>query len=502
MGSIDLGKYKILIDLIKRVNSACHSMNALYLSISEGAMRLVNCQVVNLIIINEYDGVLRFVFSLELDKSFVKNEIVNDRSIASYVMQNNRSLVINDVKNDARFFDDMQDNASGSTKSILAVPISINGKCFAVLELLNKIDNAGFSGADAALLDAFCTHIAIAYQNTNYILCTKQNFVYLHDFVMQNIEYDPFIATSRVSVELLNIANNVAKTNSCILITGENGVGKNTLANFIYLKSMRANKAFVKITCMNMTDNLFENVFFNEKNINDVANGGTLLLLEINLMPISIQYKLLDILKTNKFINPITKIAMNIDCRIIATTSKNLEVMSYDGVFLKDLYYRLNVLPLNICPLRNRKEDIIEIARFFLAKYSVEVKKDFIDFSSDAITMLCAYYWSGNVAELKNIVERACIIGTPPYIYSIDLNIDNCTDFVFKMSDSALSSGFEMDKTLHSAIHRFKRSYILQILKETRWNQTQAAKILAVQRTYVSRLLNELNIRGVEYERS
>ena len=190
------------------------------------------------------------------------------------------------------------------------------------------------------------------------------------------------------------------------------------------------------------------------------------------------------------------------DVRVVAATNRNLEQMVSDGLFRSDLYYRLNVVPINIPPLRERKDDIEPLSSFFLDKFSRETKKKFSGFSNAALHLLYDYYWPGNVRELENSIERACVLGKPPLIQADDLRLNHSSvpascqqsaDTKIENFASEVADGD--DKSLKTAINKFKAAYIRKILDETSWNQTEAGKILGIQRTYVSRLLNELNIR-------
>jgi len=168
-----------------------------------------------------------------------------------------------------------------------------------------------------------------------------------------------------------------------------------------------------------------------------------------------------------------------------------LEQMVSEGKFRSDLFYRLNVLPLYVPPLRERKDDIEPLAMFFCRKFSVETKKDFIGFSQEAFESLHSYFWPGNIRELENSIERACVLGKPPFINAEDLRL-NIKNYSESVDDIQISDG---DRTLKTALYTFKRKYVTKILEESKWNQTEAGKILGVQRTYVSRLMNELDIR-------
>ena len=311
--------------------------------------------------------------------------------------------------------------------------------------------------------------------------------------------------------DLVSTLDDVAHTNISVLILGESGVGKELFAEQLHLKSDRAENPFVRVNCAALSPQLLESELFGHVKgaftsaVSDrvgrfeMANGGTIFLDEVGELPLDLQAKLLRVLQSKSFEKVGSSKTISVDVRIIAATNRDLEAMVQEGTFRQDLYYRLNVLLLNVPPLRNRREDIEPLAQFFCQKFSSEVKKNFVGFSEDALVALHSYYWPGNVRELENTIERACVLGKPPIIRADDLRLQNCcssenttgtkTDLVY---DLDFTDG---DRTLKTAINKFKKAYITQILDETSWNQTEAGKILGIQRTYVSRLLNELHIR-------
>jgi Nif-specific regulatory protein len=174
--------------------------------------------------------------------------------------------------------------------------------------------------------------------------------------------------------------------------------------------------------------------------------------------------------------------------RILAATNKDIEAMVDRGEFRSDLYYRLNVLPIYIPPLRQRTEDIPELAEFFLKKFIRETKKQFTGFSNEAMEAMLSYSWPGNIRELENCIERACVIGKNSWIRKEDLFL--------KLGNEAGAD--EGDRNLKTAINIFKTHFIQKVLEENSWNQTEAAKALDIQRTYLSRLIKELDIMNLK----
>lgn len=302
--------------------------------------------------------------------------------------------------------------------------------------------------------------------------------------------YRNFVAKSPQMLDILSVINKIAPTTSPVIIYGENGVGKSLVAEQIHLKSLRRNEAFIRVNCFSNSEQTLEiELFGDESNSNQnneqgylkLASNGTIFFEEIGYLPLRLQNKLLLYIQTNEC-----------NVRIIASTSLDLESRVNDGSFLKELYYRLCVLPLNIPALRNRKDDIESLSMYFCEIFSNKTKKLFTGFSQNALKMMYDYYWTGNVRELKNAIERACILGQPPLIQSSDLRLNVAN------SDELLQIQYnesETDKNLKSAVQKFKKTYVVQILDSVSWNQTEASKIMGIQRTYLSKLMSDLDIR-------
>jgi len=217
-----------------------------------------------------------------------------------------------------------------------------------------------------------------------------------------------------------------------------------------------------------------------------MADKGTIFLDEIGDLPLSLQSKLLRVIQSKSFEKVGSSETISVNVRIIAATNRDIEKLVEQQSFRSDLYYRLNVLPLYIPPLKQRLEDIPELASFFLKKFSHETKKDFSGFSEGAMSAILSYSWPGNIRELENTVERACVIGSPPYVQEDDLLLNIRT-----MPDNTTIA----DKSLKNVLNLFKKHYLQKVLEENDWNQTLAAQVLDIQRTYLSRLIKELEIK-------
>jgi len=286
------------------------------------------------------------------------------------------------------------------------------------------------------------------------------------------------IAKSPVILEKLEVVKRIAQTDSSVLILGENGVGKELFAELIHSLSPRSNAPFFKINCSALPEGFLEF---------ELADKGTVYFDEIGNIPLSIQEKLLSVIQQKGFKKVGSDIFHYIDVRILAATSRDIEAMVEKNEFVKDLYYRINILPLYIPPLRQRPEDISELAEYFLAKYQTESKKKFNGFSREAMEFMLSYSWPGNVQELENSIERACVMGKGIIIQKDDMFIQTYS----KNSETEREGCYN----LKNAVNNFKVHFIQKVLKENNWNQTEAAKALDIQRTYLSRLIKELSIK-------
>ncbi len=301
------------------------------------------------------------------------------------------------------------------------------------------------------------------------------------------------ICRSPVMEDLLNKAKLMAANDSNVLITGESGTGKELLAKAIHLASSRSSKPFVAVNCGAIPEELLESELFghikgsftgavqNYTGLFRSAQGGTLLLDEIGDMPVSLQVKLLRVIQ-EKQVRPVgsTK-SVNVDVRIISATHRDLEKTIEDGNFRQDLYYRLNVVPMEMPPLSERREDIPILVAHFLEKLYKRTGKKVTGFAPDAMEMLLSAPWPGNVRQLLNVVEQAVVFAITPVI-SVDL------------LNSTIRENSEKIPTFLEARMEFEREYLVSLLQMTKGNVTQAAKFASRNRTDFYKILQRHHI--------
>jgi Nif-specific regulatory protein len=316
--------------------------------------------------------------------------------------------------------------------------------------------------------------------------------------------FHTMISRSPVMAETIKIIDRVAKTDSSVLITGESGTGKEVFAEQIHLRSSRKNSPFVRVNCAAIPEGLLESELFghvkgaftsavnSRKGRFEMANNGTIFLDEIGDMPLALQAKLLRVLQEKAFEKVGSDNTITVNTRILAATNRNIKAMADKGEFRNDLYYRLNVVPLHIPPLRQRADDIPDLVRFFMLKFMRQYGKEFSGFSHDAMEAILTYSWPGNIRELENCIERACVIASGKMIKRDDLLLNAAWA---GQGGSAAGGGNGGDRNLKTATNVFRASFIRKVLDENQWNQTETAKSLDIQRTYLSKLMKELNIK-------
>ena len=292
--------------------------------------------------------------------------------------------------------------------------------------------------------------------------------------------FENIITKSSKMQRMIELIKVVAKSNATVLITGESGTGKELVARALHSQSHRQSKPFVAVSCAALPESLLESELFGhekgsftgayarKKGKFEFANGGTLFLDEIGEMSANIQVHLLRVLEEKEFSRVGGNEPIKVDVRVVSATNKDLRKAIEKGEFREDLYYRLNVVPIELPPLRERKEDIPLLARHFLNKFALENKKEVSEFSPEATEFLLGYDWPGNVRELENAIERAAILAKDSLITIADLPQENMS----------LARSTMPEKNLREV----EKEHILDVLGETGGNYSEAARLLGITR--------------------
>ncbi|MBP5520749.1 MAG: sigma-54-dependent Fis family transcriptional regulator [Treponema sp.] len=292
----------------------------------------------------------------------------------------------------------------------------------------------------------------------------------------------PFAGQSSFAKEINSLVQTLSKNNASVLLIGERGTGKRLIAQHIHFSAAKNFGYFFEINCRSFTEAQVLGAFETVSKLIAYNQQITLFVCFADLLSQTLQSAFLELIKKST--------EKGLCLKLISSVEKPLENAVSAGSFRSDLYCRLNSVVLNTVPLRQRKEDIIPIAETYLASFAKKSGYDFTSFSDGAKKAMLEHFWQGNVDELINAVQRAFIVGEPPVIGESDLALVSKTfgagETIEKLTE---------DKSLKTAIDSFKREYLIKILEENNWNQTKTAQILGIQRTYVIRLMNELQIR-------
>jgi Nif-specific regulatory protein len=337
---------------------------------------------------------------------------------------------------------------------------------------------------------------AVAWKNVQHVEWLESENRRLQQDL--NIEHD-MVGESAPMREVYQFIAKVASTDSTVLIRGESGTGKELVARAIHHNGPRAGKPFVAINCAALTETLLESELFGhekgaftgavaqKKGKLEVADGGTLFLDEVAELAPTLQAKLLRVLQAREFERVGGTRPIKVDIRLMAATNKDLAAAIKAGTFRQDLYYRLNVVSLTMPPLRERREDIPLLARFFAAKYSQKCKRRIMGISAEARQCLMNYDWPGNVRELENAIERAVVMGSSDLICPEDL-----PEAVLETESPTGAPITEF----HEAVKQTKKQLILMAIEQTGGNYTEAAKLLGLHPNYLHRLIRNLNLKA------
>jgi len=322
---------------------------------------------------------------------------------------------------------------------------------------------------------------------------------YLRSRLLEPIQPENIIAKSSAMTKIMELVQRVAPLVSTVLITGESGTGKEVIARAIHRLSPRRNKQFVAINCGAIPENLLESELFghvkgsftgavrDKEGFFKVASGGTLFLDEIGNVPVNLQVKLLRAIEEKAIIPVGGTQPIPVDIRIIAATNRNLEEQVESGLFREDLFYRLNVVGIELPPLRERQEDILPLAHYFIEKNRKILGKNIRGLTPEAEDVLLHYPWKGNIRELENVIERAMILCDEAFLRREDLPANMC---------SAADPEIFFNGNLKEAVHRFEKKFIMRTLLKTKNDKRLAAQQLGLSLSSLYRKLTELGIEG------
>ena len=423
--------------------------------------------------------------------------------ITGKVVQSGTEIVVPDISKDPRFLHKTKSRkqTKGQRIAFFCVPIKLEGRTVGALSVDRQASRNDDFEANVRLLNIISTMIAQAVKLNKLVQSDRKQLrdenVRLRQELKVRFNIHNMVGSSNVMKEVYRLIEQVSDSNATVLIRGESGTGKDLVAHAIHYNSPRTNKPFIKVNCTALPDTLLESELFghekgaftgaNERKLGrfERAHGGTIFLDEIGDFSLNLQIKLLRVIQFKEYERVGGYETMKTNVRIIVATNKNLEEQIKEGNFREDLYYRVNVFPIYLPPLRERKDDIMLLADFFLERIACENNKNISRISTPAIEMLTSYHWPGNIRELENCIERAVLLCDGDVIRSEHL----------PPSLQMIKKNESINKTsLTEIIAAKEKEIIVDVLKKFDGHQRKTAKELGVTERILGYKIKKYNI--------
>jgi formate hydrogenlyase transcriptional activator len=412
------------------------TQDTLFRAIAQALRRVVPFDRTAIFLHDPAKDVLRlFVLESSLPSTYftVNLEMLPGESHVGWVFQHQRWLLRRDLARERAYA--MEDHAfADGVRSYVIVPLVVRGKAIGVLAVASTTTNQ-YSEEDAAFLQETANQVALAIANMHAYeeiaalrARLERENVYLQDEIRQEHNFEEMVGSSPALLEMLRQVDLVAPTDATVLISGETGTGKELIARAVHNHSTRQGRPLVKVNCGAISAGLVESELFGhvkgaftgalERRVGrfELANGGTMFLDEVGELPLETQVKLLRVLQEQELEPVGSSRTVRVDVRIIAATNRDLADAVRTGRFRADLFYRLNVFPIQVPPLRARRSDIPQLVLFFLTRFAKKLGKQLEAVPSDMLDLLTAYPWPGNIRELQNLMERAVILSPGPVL--------------------------------------------------------------------------------------
>jgi formate hydrogenlyase transcriptional activator len=507
-------RLQLLLDVTNQVVSNLE-LRDLLRAVSQDVRRAMQCDYAGLSLPDAENKHLRlYAVDFPESKGFLQEELVYsiEGSPSGTAFRTMKPLTLQSPFSGWLNYPIVQTAVREGLKSFCFLPLISRNRAIGVL-VLGRLRDDSFSPADITFLTQVANQIALAVENAlayREIRELKEQLskekLYLEDEIRTQMNFAQIIGNSASLGRVLKQVETVAPTDSTVLIYGETGTGKELIARGIHDLSPRRSKPFVKLNCAAIPTGLLESELFgHEKGAFtgaiaqrigrfEVADGGTIFLDEIGEIPLELQTKLLRVLQEREFERLGSSKTLRTDSRLIAATNRDLEAMVSEQKFRSDLFFRLNVFPVHVPPLRERQGDIPLLVRHFTQQFSRRMKKIMETIPSAAMDALCRYHWPGNIRELQNVIERAVIISAGPAL-SIDvsdLKIPQAGPPAGKSASPRSTNG-----ALHDVLQETERQQILEALKQCDWvvaGPNGAAAHLGMKRSTLQLRMHKLGI--------
>ncbi len=416
----------------------------------------------------------------EVADPLVGDEFDADLGIAGKVVAAGDGVIVPDVEKDKDFYRGIDQQSKFHTRNIIAAPMIDRGVIVGVVEVLNHRHKNPWCSHDLTVLQIFANLAAAAMsraQEHEYLKIENQG---LRD--SGDPAYEP-VGHSESFRKVRELISRVAPSKATVLLLGETGTGKELAARLLHQNSPRNDKPFIAVNCAALAETLLESELFgHEKGAFtgasasrmgrfELAEGGSIFLDEVGDVSLSTQVKLLRVLQEREFVRVGGVKTISCDVRVIAATNRDLQKMMKHGEFREDLFYRLNVFPIQLPPLRERQEDIPLLVERFAENSARELGRPKLQISTDVMATLIAYRWPGNIRELQNVMDRAVLM--------TDGDVLNSTHLPREISGAAEKSSEGAES---GGLRGYEKALIIKALEDNNWNQTKAARELNISR--------------------
>jgi formate hydrogenlyase transcriptional activator len=496
-------RQRVLLDINNAIVT-CHDRDSLFSSIAACLARVIPFHRSSLVLHDPIKDVFNTLHVAGLLPSPpvipLGIEWPHKGSRTGWVFDHRAALLTTDLREPSSFIEHPMLVKEGYLSAV-SVPLRSKGRVLGTLNVASR-DLARYGPEDASLLEGVAEQVALAIENLlayEEIAALKARLEeenrYLQEEVRSEAAFGDVVGESPVILEVLDKVRMVAGTDSTVLVTGETGTGKELVVRAIHSLSRRKNKILVKVNCAALPSSVIESELFgHEKGAFtgaltrkagrfELANGGTLFLDEVGDLPLELQAKLLRVLQEGEFERVGGTQSLKVDVRIVAATNRDLERAVSEERFRADLYYRLNVFPIALPPLRKRQEDVPRLARHFAMVFSSKMGKRVGRPSEEMLSKLSGYSWPGNVRELQNVIERAVILSPPGRLVLGDVLAATATAPAPKQA---------------SSLEEVERQHIVSVLESTGWKvsgERGAAQILGLKRTTLEARMKKLGIQ-------
>ncbi len=483
---MDLASYSFGPETLRSLAEASATINStleletVLNQIAQSAAEVMQAQASSVLTYHRQTNKLIFSAAVgERGSSLIGKTFDADLGIAGHVLQTGEPANIDDVSINADFFKGIDEQSHFETRGILAAPMIYREEIVGVIEVLNREDNRSFDQNDMELIKVFANLAAGSARNAQtHENLKKENRVFRGSVLGGT----PIIGQSKSIKDILKLADRVAPTQATVLLSGETGTGKEVLAKYIHNASPRKEKAFVAVNCAALPETLLESALFGHEKGSftgaisqhlgwfELADNGTLFLDEIGDISASTQVKLLRVLQERAFSRVGGTQTITCDVRIIAASNRDLKKAIDDGKFRDDLYYRLNVFPIQVPPLRERTGDVSILAEHFTRLSSARLGTPLRSLSSQALELMQRYDWPGNIRELINVIERAVLL------------CDESQLLPAHLPPEINDAGSQSSRPPTGDLRANERAMIVKALEENHWNQSAAARSLSISR--------------------